>query len=81
MKPETDHLVNSLSNEKILDQTNLKDFADNKIRVTYVMDFVMGRVENIVVKGENAGHQHFLLFQQCFSKLSFSESLEVMIVR
>ena len=22
--------------------------------------------ENIVGKGENAGHQHFLLFQQCF---------------
>ena len=23
-------------------------------------------VENIVRKGENAGNQHFLLFQQCF---------------
>ena len=26
------------------------------------------RVENIVGKGENAGYQHFLLFQQCFPK-------------
>ena len=25
-------------------------------------------VENIVGKGENAGYQHFLLFQQCFEK-------------
>ena len=24
--------------------------------------------ENIVGKGENAGNQHFLLFQQCFQK-------------
>ena len=28
------------------------------------------RVENIVGKGENAGYQHFLLFQQCFSNCS-----------
>ena len=29
---------------------------------------VFDRVENIVGKGENAGHQHFLLFPQCFEK-------------
>ena len=28
------------------------------------------RVENTVGKGENAGYQHFLLFPQCFPKLS-----------
>ena len=27
-------------------------------------------VENTVVKGENAGYQHFLLFPQCFPKPS-----------
>ena len=27
---------------------------------------VLGRVENIVGQGENAGYQHFLLFSQCF---------------
>ena len=27
-----------------------------------------GKVENILGKGENAGCQHFLLFQQCFQK-------------
>ena len=26
----------------------------------------MGREENILGKGENAGYQHFLLFPQCF---------------
>ena len=34
--------------------------------------FALGRVENIVEKGENAGYQHFLLFPQCFQKASFS---------
>ena len=38
------------------------------------MKFALGRVENIVEKGENAGYQHFLLFPQCFQKfLSFTE--------
>ena len=31
---------------------------------------VFDRIENIVGKGENAGYQHFLLFLQCFQKLS-----------
>ena len=54
--------VNSLPNNKILEQSNLKDFTNDKVNVTYVTNFVLGRVENIVRKGENAGYQHFLLF-------------------
>ena len=34
----------------------------------------------IVGKGENAGYQHFLLFSQCFPKLSSLGSLKVGIV-
>ena len=30
--------------------------------------FVFDTIENIVGKGENAGHQHLLLFPQCFQK-------------
>ena len=33
------------------------------------------RVKNIVGKGENAGYEHFLLFPQCFQRLSLSGSL------
>ena len=33
-----------------------------------MMKFVFDSVENIVGKVENAGYQHFLLFQQCFQK-------------
>ena len=36
-------------------------------------NFVLGRVENIVEKGENAGCQGFLLFPQCFQRASFLE--------
>ena len=43
--------------------------------VTKEMKFVLGREENIVRKGENAGNQHFLLFPQCFQKVSFTEVL------
>ena len=44
------------------------------------LKFVLGWVENFVEKGENAGHQHFLLFPQCFSEASLSGSLKVGIV-
>ena len=52
----------SSPNAKILDWSKLKQFADDKINVTEKLKFVLGRVKNIVAKGENAGYQHFLLF-------------------
>ena len=51
-----------LSGDKILDYSNLKTFADNKMDVAEKVQFVVGRVENIVGKGENACYQHFLPF-------------------
>ena len=71
---------NSLPHEKILDWSKLKAFADDKIKVTEKLKFVLGRVENTVGKGENAGYQHFLLFPQCFQKASFSGVSKVVIV-
>ena len=71
---------NSLPNNKILERSKLKAFADDKLRVTEKLKFVKGRVENIMGKGENAGNQHFLLFPKCFQKASFSRSLEFGIV-
>ena len=38
------------------------------------------KLENIVGKGENAGYQHFLLFQQCFQMAALSGSLKGGIV-
>ena len=69
-------LVNSLPNDKILDWSKLIDwsklkaFADDEINLNKKSKLVLGSVENIVGKGENAGHQHFLLFPQYFQKLS-----------
>ena len=68
-KPSSESF-NSLPNNKILDWSKLKAYADDKINVTEKLKFVMGKVENFVGKGENAGYQHFLLFLQCFQKAS-----------
>ena len=59
--------VNSLPNDISFEWSKLKVFAHDKIN-----KFVLERVKNIVGKGENAGYQHFLLFLQCFQKVSFS---------
>ena len=40
------------------------------INMIQILSFVLGRTENIMGKGENAGYQHFLLFPKCFQKFS-----------
>ena len=50
----------------ILVVSKLKAFANHKYNINPNIKFVFHRVENIVGQGENAGHQHFLLFPQCF---------------
>ena len=70
----------TLLNDKILDWSKLKAFADDKIYVTIKFKSVLGRVENIVGKGENAGYQHFLLFPQCFQNAFHIGSLKVGIL-
>ena len=62
---------NSLPNDKIVDWSKLKVFADDKLKVAKIMISVLDSVENIVGNGENTGNQHFLLFPQCFQKASF----------
>ena len=53
----------SISNDKILDWSNWKAFADEKLNANEKLKFVLGWVEN-VGNGENAGYQNFLLFPQ-----------------
>ena len=76
----SNHRLNSLQNDTILDRLKLKEFADGTINVTAILKYGLLKVENIEGKGENAGKQHFLLFPQCFQKASFSGSLKVVIV-
>ena len=73
--------INSLPNDKILDWSKFKEFADDKIGMTENLKIVLGRLENIMGKGKNASYQHFLPFPQCFPQASFTGSIEVMIVR
>ena len=59
---------NSLPNDKILDQSNLKDVADDKINVTYVTNFVPGRVENIWKKEKMLVTGIFSFFHYAFKR-------------
>ena len=70
----------TLPNEKYLDLSKLKAFADDKIDSTSEQKFFLEWVENITGKGENAGDQHFLLFPQCFQKDSFPGLIKVGIM-
>ena len=49
----------------------MKAFSDDKINVNQKLKIVLGRIEDIVGKGENAGIKHFLLFPTIFSKAFF----------
>ena len=62
------HII--LSNCGILDSSKLKGFADEKLKLAQMINFVLDREENIVGKGANAGYQPFLLFLYCFQKPS-----------
>ena len=62
----------SLPNNKILDLSKLKIFAEDKMNVSEKLKFVFGRIGNIVGREENAGYKHFLLFPKYFQEASFS---------
>ena len=47
--------INSLQNNKILDQSKWKAFADDKLNIAKIVISIFDLVENIVGKGENAG--------------------------
>ena len=58
---------NSLPNNNILDWSKLKAFADVKIYVTEKLKFVLGKVENIMGKGEKGWLPAFSSFPTLFS--------------
>ena len=56
---------------KILEWTEFKASADDKLYIAKMIIFLLDGLENIVVKGGNGGYQHFLLFPTMFSKVIF----------
>ena len=61
--------VNPFPHDKILDQTKLKAFADDKLNVTKMIISVFGTVENIVGKGEIAFTSSFSFSHNVFERL------------
>ena len=57
--------LHPLTDDKILDQSNLKELADDS---DSKIENCFGKCSNIVGKGENAGFQHFSPFPTMFSK-------------
>ena len=49
--------INPFPNDKILDRTKLKAFADDKLNITKMTISSFDKVENTGGKGENAGNQ------------------------
>ena len=52
--------INPSPNNKFLDWSNLKELAHKTINMIVKLKFVLGRVENIMGKGENAGYHGWL---------------------
>ena len=73
-------ITNALQNNKFSGWSKLKAFANDKIYVTIETEILFGMGRKHYGKGENAGFQHFLLFPQCFQKVSFSGSLKAVTV-
>ena len=71
---------NPFPHDKILDQTKLKAFADDKLNVTKMIIYVFDRVENIVGKGEIACTSNFSFSHNFFQKASFSDPSKGVIV-
>ena len=59
---------NPLSDDKILDWSKLKQFADNNFKVDENNRKFSKQVENTVGKGEIARYEQFVLFPQCSQK-------------
>ena len=58
--------INPLPDDKILDWSKLKDFADENFGFDVNSRNFSKLVENTVGKGEIARYVQFLLFSQCF---------------
>ena len=72
--------VNPLPDDKILDWSKLKEFADDKFKFDENGRKLSKWVENTVGKGEIARYEQFLLFPQCFQKACFQGASTGVIV-
>ena len=71
--------INPLLDDKILDWSKLKQFADDNFKFDENSRKFSKQVEN-VGKGEIARYEQFLLFPQCFQKSCFPVASKGVIV-
>ena len=67
-------LLNPFRNDKILDWSILKEFADDKFKLHENGRMFLKQAGNTVGEGEVARCEQFLLFQQCFQKNSTADT-------
>ena len=71
---------NPFPNDKILDSSKLKEFADDNFKFDENGRKLSKWVENTAGKGEIARYEQFLLFPQCFQKACFPGASKGVIV-
>ena len=69
----------SFRKRHVLDSLKFKRSVDDNFKIGTMEHRLQFRIENFVGKGENAGNQHFLLFPQCFQKLSLPVDVSTQI--
>ena len=74
-------LTHSLPDDKMLDWSKLKAFADDVLNLAEMMVIIHKSLENLVGKGENAGYQHFPHFPRGFQRAFYTGSFNLGIVR
>ena len=65
------NVFNPLPDNRILDWSKLKQFADNNFKFEENSRKFSKWVENTVGKGEITCYEQFLLFPQCFKRLAY----------
>ena len=75
-----DTFFNPLPDNKILDWSKLKQFAQDNFNFDENSRKFSKHVENTVGKGEIAGNKQFLLFPQCLQKACFQGASKGVIV-
>ena len=78
LRKNKNYLVQSLPNNKYVHWSKLKALADDKSKVAEKMEFVLGRVENIVGKEEKCWLPAFFSF--CNNVFKRLESLKTMLI-
>ena len=72
--------LNPSPNDKVLDPSKLKEYADDNFKSYENGRKLSKRVENTVGKGEIARYEQFLLLPQCFQKACFQGASKGVIV-